>query len=55
VWRSSAQPCLSRENTLDAAVINDKFPFSMKVLIAGICGFVGSALARRIRETTPGA
>jgi CDP-paratose 2-epimerase len=43
------------KNTLDAAGINDKFRFSMKVLIAGICGFVGSVLARRIRETTPDA
>jgi CDP-paratose 2-epimerase len=25
----------------------------MKVFIAGICGFVGSALARRIREAHP--
>ena len=27
----------------------------MKVLISGICGFVGTALARRIKETDPGS
>jgi hypothetical protein len=34
-------------------VSKEEFPFSMKVLIAGICGFVGSVLARRLQKDLP--
>src|ERR1700747_3485745 len=38
-----------------AAAIANLFLFAMRILVTGICGFVGSTLARVMRESLGGA